>query len=78
MTGLERDPVAGFNTISSETVCAEPHCRTNIKMLNTLFVCVLREQLCSSYTQVRFRYTVNASNFQSKTSKPPGKERSTR
>jgi len=33
-------------------------------MFNIRFVVVLREQLCASYIQLSFRYTVNASNFQ--------------
>jgi hypothetical protein len=50
--------------INFETECALPQNRTDIETFNIRFVVELREQLCPSYIQVRFRYTVKASNFQ--------------
>lgn len=65
MNGLELCLAAGFNMISFETERAVPQNRTDIEMLNIRFVVIFREQLCASYIQVSFRYTVKASNYQS-------------
>jgi hypothetical protein len=52
MTGLEQVPVAGFNMISFETVCAVPQCRTDIEMLNLYKLCVL-------YIERAYHYSTN-------------------